>query len=304
MLMNIFNMLSSPLLSHIIVRALTVGVLVSLCASVLGVTMVLRRMSMIGDGLSHAGFGALAVATVLNVGGEYRMEISIPIVMLSAFILMRLSDRGKMGGDAAIAVMSTGMMTAGVIIFSMTTGYTSDMCSSLFGSASILTLTDKNLYLSIVLSVAVIILFLLFYTRIFSVTFDEQFSAATGVRADLYKIIISILISVTVVIGMNMIGAIMISALIVFPALTAMRICKSFRGVIITAAVYSVVCFMIGFVISCELAIPAGAAVVAVDLLAFTVTCAIKAICKRRAIYAVKREAYNATDTSGDSGKV
>lgn len=274
----IFEMLSSPVLLKIILRAAVVGVLVSLCASVLGVTMVLRRMSMIGDGLAHAGFGALAVATLLDSTGNYSMEISIPIVILVSILLMKLSEKSRVGGDAAIAVVSTGMITAGVLIFSFTTGYTADMCSSLFGSASILTLTDKDLYLSIGLTVLVVLMFLLFYNRIFAVTFDESFASATGLRADVYKFIISVLISVTVVVGMKMIGSVMISALIVFPALTAMRIKKSFRGVIVTAGVLSVICFIVGFILSCELALPAGASVVAVDLIVYASVSAISSL--------------------------
>ncbi len=280
--MNIIEMLSSPILFKIIFRAASVGVLVSLSASILGVTMVLRRMSMIGDGLAHAGFGALAVATLLDSTGNFTLEISIPIVMLTAFLLMHISERGKMGGDAAIAVVSTAMITTGVIIFSMTTGYTSDMCSSLFGSASVLTLTDKDLYLSISLSVAVILVFVLFYNRIFAVTFDENFAAATGIRAKAYNLLISALISVTVVVGMKMIGSVMISAIIVFPALTAMRVRKSFKGVIITAALHSVFCFVLGFVLACELDLPVGAAVVAVNLTVYVIVSALTSLVSRK----------------------
>lgn len=264
--MNIIEMLSSPVLFRIIVRAAAVGMLVSLSASVLGVTMVLRRMSMIGDGLAHAGFGALAVATLLDSSGNFTLEISIPIVMLTAFLLMHIAERGKMGGDAAIAVVSTAMITAGVLIFSLTTGYTADMCSSLFGSASVLTLTDKDLWLSVGLSVTVLLVFVLLYNRIFAVTFDETFAAATGVRAGVYNMLISALISVTVVIGMEMIGSVMISAIIVFPALTAMSVKKSFRGVILTAACHAALCFLVGFVLACENDLPVGASVVAVNL--------------------------------------
>ncbi len=264
--MTFIDMLLSPILFGIIVRAAAVGALVSLSASLLGVTMVLRRMSNIGDGLAHAGFGALAIATLLDATGKFTMEISIPIVMLTSFILMWLAERGIMGGDAAIAVVSTGMITVGVLIFSFTTGYTADMCSSLFGSASVLTLTDKDLYLSIGLSAVVIILFALFYSRIFAVTFDETFAAATGINARFYSMMISALTSVTVVVGLKLIGSVMISALIVFPALTAMRVCKSFRGVMVTAAGSSVLCFLLGFVVSCSLGLPVGASVVFVDL--------------------------------------
>lgn len=280
--MNIIEMLSSPILAEIILRAAVVGVLVSLSASVLGVTMVLRRMSMIGDGLAHAGFGALAVATLLDSTGNFTLEISIPIVMLTAFLLMHIAERGKMGGDAAIAVVSTAMITAGVLIFSFTTGYTADMCSSLFGSASVLTLTDKDLYLSIGLSVAVLLVFVLFYNRIFAVTFDENFAAATGVRAKVYNMMISALISVTVVIGMEMIGSVMISAIIVFPALTAMRIRKSFGGVILTAACHAVVCFALGFILACENDLPVGASVVAVNLIAYVTVSALTSLRNRK----------------------
>lgn len=276
--MTFVDMLFSPILFGIIVRAAIVGALVSLCASLLGVTMVLRRMSNIGDGLAHAGFGALAIATVLDATGEFTMELSIPIVMLTSFLLMWLAERGIMGGDAAIAVVSTGMITVGVLIFSFTTGYTADMCSSLFGSASVLTLTDKDLYLSIGLSVAVIAVFALFYNRIFAVTFDETFAAATGIKARFYSMMISALTSVTVVVGLKLIGSVMISALIVFPALTAMRICKSFRGVMLTAAVFSVLCFFFGFVISCSFGLPAGASVVFVDLSAYIAVSAFAAL--------------------------
>ncbi len=280
--MNIFEMLASPILFKIIVRAAAVGVLVSLSASVLGVTMVLRRMSMIGDGLAHAGFGALALATLLDATGKFSLEISIPTVMLTAFLLMRLAESGKMGGDAAIAVVSTGMMTAGVLMFSLTTGYTADMCSSLFGSASVLTLTDKDLWLSVALSVSVLIIFALFYNRIFAVTFDEKFAEATGVKVKLYNMLISALVAVTVVIGMEMIGSVMISAIIVFPALTAMKVKKSFRGVIVTAALHAVLCFMIGFVIACEFDVPVGASVVSVNLAVYVSVSAISSLVNRR----------------------
>ncbi|MCD7776079.1 MAG: metal ABC transporter permease [Firmicutes bacterium] len=256
----------------------------SICASVLGVTMVLRRMSMIGDGLAHAGFGALAVATLLDATGDYKMEISIPIVMAASLLLMYISERG-VGGDAAIAVVSTGMMTLGVLIFSFTTGYTADMCSSLFGSASILTVTNGELVLSLVLAAVVIIIFMLFYHKIFAVTFDESFAAATGIHTALYKVILSLLISVTVVVGMNLIGSVMISALIVFPALTAMKVSKSFGHVIAFATVMSVLCFVVGFVVSAELSLPVGASVVAVDIIVYAATAALTAVKNSRELH-------------------
>ena len=271
------ELLSDPTLSRILLRAAVVGALVSLAASMLGVTMVLRRMSMIGDGLAHAGFGALAVATLLGAG-DMDTEISIPIVMAASLLLFYISESGILGGDAAIAVVSTAMMTVGVLIFSFTTGYTADMCSSLFGSASILTITDGDLYLSIALAAVVAAVFIIFYTRIFAVTFDEKFCAAAGVRVWFYKMITAALISLTVVVGMKMIGSLMISALIVFPALSAMRFCKSFRSVLIAASTISVVGFLLGFFMSCELSTPAGASVVAVDLLIYVIISASTAI--------------------------
>ncbi len=276
--MAIFEMLENPILARILLRAAIVGAAVALSASVLGVTMVLRRMSMIGDGLAHSGFGALAVATLCGAG-DLETEVSVPIVMATALLLLLMSERGIMGGDAAVAVVSTGMMTAGVLIFSFTTGYTADMCSSLFGSASILTITDKDLFLSLALAAAVTVAFLLFYTKIFSVTFDETFSHAAGVNVWAYKLLTAALISVTVVVGMKLIGSLMISALVVFPTLTSMRICRSFGGVVVTAGVISVLCFLVGFLISCELALPAGASVVAVDLTVYVAVSAVTAIC-------------------------
>lgn len=275
--MTILELFKNPILTRILIRAAIVGVLVALSASVLGVTMVLKRMSMIGDGLAHAGFGALATATLLGAA-DFETEVSIPIVMATALLLMLISERGIMGGDAAVAVISTGMMTAGVLIFSFTTGYTADMCSSLFGSASILTITDRDLWLSVALAAAVIVVFSLFYTKIFSVTFDETFSFAVGVHVWVYKLVTAALIAVTVVVGMEMIGSLMISALVVFPSLTAMRVCRSFRGVVITAGVSSVVCFLVGFLISCEASLPVGASVVAVDLCVYVAVSAISAI--------------------------
>lgn len=292
--MTIFNLLSNPILSRIILRAAVVGALVALSASVLGVTMVLKRMSMIGDGLAHAGFGALAVATLCGAG-DFEMEVSIPIVMVTALFLMFLSERGVMGGDAAVAVISTGMMTAGVLIFSFTTGYTADMCSSLFGSASILTITNKDLLMSILLAAAVLILFVLFYTKIFAVTFDETFSWSVGIHVWVYKLIVAAMIAVTVVVGMEMIGSLMISALVVFPALTAMRICRSFRGVLVTAGICSVCCFFVGFIISCELALPAGASVVSVDLCLYVIVSAVTAVrtSRRRRMFIKENEAVS-----------
>ena len=281
------DLLSNPILVRILIRAAVVGAAVSLSSSVLGVTMVLRRMSMIGDGLAHAGFGALAMATLLGAG-DFKTEVSIPIVMATAMVLLYISERGVLGGDAAVAVVSTGMMTAGVLIFSFTTGYTADMCSSLFGSASILTITNGDLVLSLLLAAAVVIIFAVFFNRIFAVTFDEKFCAAAGIRVWAYKMLTAALIAVTVVVGMKLIGSLMISALVVFPALSSMKLCRSFRAVTVTAGIISVCGFALGFILSCAYSLPAGASAVAVDIVLYVAICVVTAIIdKRRKMRAV-----------------
>ncbi len=282
--MSIAEIFASPWLLTVIIKALVVGLLVSLCASLLGVSLVLKRYSMIGDGLSHVGFGALAVSTLLDLGTDFSLEISIPIVIIAAFIILRVSESSKMSGDSAIAMISTGSMAVGVLIYSFTSGYTTDVCNSLFGSASIITLTDKDLGLSIVLSVCVIALFALFYSRIFAVTFDETFAKATGIRAELYKMLLALLTAVTVVLGMRMLGSIMISALIVFPTLTAMRLCKTFKSVAVCAACVATICFIAGFAFSCICAVPAGASVVLANIVAFTVFAIISKIKEKRRV--------------------
>ena len=241
---------------------------VSLCAALLGVTLVLKRFSMIGDGLSHVGFGALAVSALLGLGQEMQMEFVLPVVTAVSFLLLHLTAKGRLKGDAAIAVISSSAMAIGVIIYNLNGGMTADACSSLFGSASVITLTDKDLIISLVLSITVLLLFTLLYRRIFAVTFDETFAAASGVAGAGYRAMIALLTSVTVVVGMKMMGAVMISALIIFPALTAMRLNKSFKGVVLTSAMVSVVCFLIGFFVACVMGLPTGPCVVVVNLLA------------------------------------
>lgn len=275
--MSFYEMFTNPFVTKIIMRALVVGVLVSLCAALLGVSLVLKRYSMIGDGLSHVGFGAMSLAPLLALLpgaaflADYSLEISIPVVIIAAFLLLRLSDRSKLNGDSAIAVVSTGAMAVGVIIYNFTTGITSDICSSLFSSASVVTITDKDMYLSVGLSVAVVAMFIFFYNRIFAVTFDETFSEATGGSPRGCKMMIALLTAVTVVLGIRMMGAIMISAVVVFPALTAMRVCKSFKSVIVFAALLSVADFLIGFFVACRFSFQTGPAVVLVNLVAFLV---------------------------------
>lgn len=247
-----------------LVRAVIVGLLVSLCASLLGVSLVLKRYSMIGDGLSHVGFGTLAVATA---AGLAPLAVSIPIVVLAAFLLLRISENSKIKGDAAIALISTGALAIGVIVISLTTGMNTDVCNYMFGS--ILAMSKSDVYLSVALSIVVLILFILFYNKIFAVTFDETFAQATGTKTGIYNMLIAFLTAITIVLGMRMMGAMLISSLIIFPALTAMRLCKKFKTVIICSAFISVICFFIGVVISYIYATPTGASVVAVNIAAF-----------------------------------
>ena len=254
------EMLSYPFL----VRALVVGILVSLCAALLGVSLVLKRYSMIGDGLSHVGFGALAIATALN---WTPLMVSVPVVVLAAFLLLRLSENSKIKGDAAIALISSSALAVGVMTVSLTTGMNTDVCNYMFGS--ILAMSISDVYLSIGLSAVVLILFIFFYNKIFAVTFDETFAKATGTRSGLYNMLIAFLTAITIVLGMRMMGALLISSLIIFPSLTAMRVCKRFRSVVISAGVLSVCCFFVGIVLSYVFATPTGASIVAVNLVLF-----------------------------------
>lgn len=269
-----FGVLSSiftdPYLQTILVRAVVVGVLVSLCASLLGVTLVLRRYSMIGDGLSHVGFGALALATALNLGNA-STAVSLPIVLVAAFLLMGLSEKRRMQGDAAIAVLSTGAIAIGTLLFRFSDNQYADICNSLFGTASMSTLSNTDMIVTIIVCALVLVLFLLFFTRIFSVTFDENFARATGVHVRLYSLLLAALTAVTVVIGMKMVGAIMVSGLIIFPALSAMRVSKRFSTVVITSAALALVCFAIGFVGSLALDVQPGPAIITVHVVVFLI---------------------------------
>ncbi|MBQ8808557.1 MAG: metal ABC transporter permease [Clostridia bacterium] len=258
-----------------IIRAIIVGIMVSLCSSVLGVSLVLKRYSMIGDGLSHVSFGALSVAAALNTAP---LAVSVPIVIIAAFFLLRLSENSSIGGDAAIAIFSSSALAAGIIITSMTTGINTDICNYMFGS--ILAMSQSDVYISIGLSIFVLILYLLFYNRIFAITFDEGFSRATGVRVDIYNMAVAVLTAITIVLGMRIMGALLISSLVIFPALSAMRVCKYFRGVIICAAILSVICFFMGVVLSYVLEIPVGASVVTVNLAVFLIVSMISRVRK------------------------
>ena len=247
-----------------IARAFLVGIPVALCAALLGVSLVLKRYSMIGDGLSHVGFGALAVAAALNLAP---LEVAIPIVVVAAFLLLRLSKNSKIKGDAAIAIISSSALAIGVIIATLNKGMNTDINSYLFGS--ILATTEQDAVLSLVLSAVVIVLFVFFYHKIFAVTFDESFARATGTRANIYNMVIALLTALTIVVGMRIMGTLLISSLIIFPALTSMRLCKTFRSVILCSAVLSVICFVVGMSASFLYETPTGASIVAANIAAF-----------------------------------
>ena len=256
----LIEMLSYPFL----VRALMVGVLVSLCAALLGTSLVLKRYSMIGDGLSHVGFAALACAYPFGFSPLY---ISIPVCIAAAFFLLQLKDSSKIKGDAATALMCSGALAVGIMVISLTTGMNTDVCNYMFGS--ILAMSSSDLYLSIVLGIAVLTLYVLFFNRIFAVTFDETFAGATGVNVRLYNMVIAILTAVTVVLGMRMMGTLLISSLIVFPSLTAMRVTRKFKVTVILSAFLAVFCFMTGLVFSYLHAVPTGACIVVTNIILF-----------------------------------
>ena len=262
--MNILQLFSYPFMQ----RALIAGVLVSLCAALLGVSLVLKRYSMIGDGLSHVSFGALAIAVALGVTPLW---FSIPVVILAAFLLLRVADDPRWNSDAAIAVMSASSLAVGILVISLTTGMTTDVDNYMFGS--VLAMTKTDVALAVVLCAAVLVLFILFYHKLFAITFDESFSRATGLKVNRYNTLLAILTALTIVLGMRMMGAMLISSLVIFPALTAMRLFRSFRGVVVCAAVTSVVCFCAGLTISFAFSTPVGATVVAANLTLFLLSC-------------------------------
>lgn len=252
--------------------ALVVGVLIALCSSLLGVTLVMKRYSFIGDGLSHVAFGAMAVATILNLSSDTLLVM--PVTILAATLLLKTGQNAKIQGDAAIAMLSVGSLALGYLVlnlFSASANITGDVCSTLFGSTSILTLTGEEVSLCIALSIVVILLFLLFYHRIFAVTFDENFAMATGVAADRYNLLIAVIIAVIIVLGMNLVGSLLISALVIFPALSAMRVIKNFKGVVICSAMISVFCAVAGLLLSILFSTPVGSTIVAADMVAFLV---------------------------------
>ena len=262
--------------------ALIVGVLISLCSSLLGVTLVLKRFSFIGDGLSHVAFGALSIATVLKINNT--MFLVLPLTILCTIIILAAGSKTKIKGDAAIAMISVSALAFGYLLvnlFSASANLSGDVCSTLFGSTSILTLTKAEVYLCAALSVIVVAVFVIFYNKIFAVTFDEDFAAASGTNAAAYNLLLAVIIAVIIVLAMNLVGSLLISALIIFPALSAMRHFRSFFSVTVCSAVLSVVCSVAGLLVSIVAGTPVGSTIVAADLAAFILFCAAGAVRKR-----------------------
>ena len=262
--------------------ALIVGVLIALCSSLLGVTLVLKRFSFIGDGLSHVAFGAMAIASVLNITNN--MLFILPVTVICAILLLRAGQNTRIKGDAAIAMISVGALAIGYLLmnlFSTSPNISGDVCSTLFGSTSILTLTKGEVWLCAILSIVVVAIFILFYNMIFAVTFDENFAKATGTRANAYNLLIAVVIAVIIVLAMNLVGSLLISALVIFPALSAMRLFKSFRSVTISAAVMSVISATAGILISILAGTPVGSTIVAVDIAVFLISYGIGRITGR-----------------------
>lgn len=286
-----FSTFTSPFLTTVLIYALLVGVMTGICASVLGVNLVLKRYSMIGDGLSHVGFLALAIAAVFGISGKAELYITVPVVLLAAFLLMWLSESGKLKGDAATAIVSVGTMAAGYIIFSIAGTGSGDVCAGLFG-ASILNITKTDLLSCIVFTVIVVAIYVLFYNRIFAVTFDEAFASSSGVNVKAFNLLLSALTAVTVVVGMKLIGAVMISAVIVIPAITSMRLFKTFRTVVIGSAIFSCLSFVLGFLFAVTFYIkksgghmvmlPVGATIVCFEIVVLLLVVAFKCIRKSK----------------------
>ncbi len=274
-----FNLIIEIFSYPFMVRAIVVGIPVALCAALLGVSLVLKRYSMIGDGLSHVSFGALAIASVLETAP---LLITIPVVMLAAFLLLRISENSKIQGDAAIAIISTGSLAIGILVVSLSSGINIDIVNYMFGS--ILALTNKDVWLTTGLSLSVLVLYILFYNRIFAVTFDENFARAIGTKAELYNMLIALLTAVTIVLGMRLMGVLLISSLIIFPSLTSMRLFKNFFSVVVSSAILSVFCFFSGIILSYVYATPAGASIVVMNIMLFLIFSIIKFVLEKNRV--------------------
>ncbi|MBR2411831.1 MAG: metal ABC transporter permease [Clostridia bacterium] len=264
--------LSSYMQYEFVQNALIVGVLIALCSSLLGVTLVLKRFSFIGDGLSHVAFGAMAVAGIVGLTNE--MILVLPITVIAAVVLLATGQNAKIKGDASLAMLSVASLGIGYLllnVFSSSGNVSGDVCTTLFGSTSILTLSKFDVWLCIAMSIIVILVFIFFYNRIFAVTFDETFTAATGTKASLYNLLIAIITAVIIVLAMNLVGSLLISALVIFPALSAMRVFKSFKSVVICSAAVSVICSLTGILVSILWSTPVGSTIVAIDIVVFIV---------------------------------
>ncbi len=281
MITKLSDLLSNPAIAEIIIDALIVGTLVSVCSALLGVSLVLKRYSMIGDGLSHVGYGALAIASAFGLSAGYTLEIAIPIVIIAAFFILKLGENSHINSDAAVAVISTGALAIGAVVFSLSGGTAADACSSLFGSASLITISNKDLIISLVLSAFTIGLYIVCYNRIFAVTFDENFSKATGIKVNLYNILIALLTAITIVVGMSLIGAILISGLIIFPPLSAMRLRSTFKSVAILSVIISIVCFILGFFAAIIFNLQIGPSVIIANLIFYIISVVIDKFIKR-----------------------
>ena len=262
--------------------ALIVGVLIALCSSLLGVTLVLKRFSFIGDGLSHIAFGVMAVATIFNLSSD--IILVMPVTIMTAILLLRTGQNTKIKGDAAIAMLSVGSLAVGYLIlnlFSTSANVSGDVCSTLFGSTSILTLTKGEVWVCIIMSIVVVFLFCFYYNKIFAVTFDEQFAKAIGVRVERYNLLIAVVTAIIIVLAMNLVGSLLISALIIFPALSSMRIIQSFKGVVICSAIISVCCAVSGMLVSILFSTPVGSTIVVANIIIFFISCIIEKILRR-----------------------
>lgn len=264
---------------NFVIYALIVGILIALCASLLGVTLVLKRYSFIGDGLSHVAFGAMAVATIMKLTNIN--IIVMPVTIIAAVLLLRTGNKSMLKGDAAIAMLSVTSLAFGYLLMNLFSGsanISGDVCSTLFGSTSILTLDSKEVWICIILSIVVITLYILFYNKIFAVTFDETFCDATGVSSKRYNLLIAVIVAIIIVLGMNLVGSLLISALIVFPALAAMRLSGTFKGVVVLSVIFSVICSLAGMLTSILYSTPVGATIVAMDLLCFIICSIIRKV--------------------------
>jgi zinc transport system permease protein len=274
--MSIFETLQFYLSYPFVRYALIVGTLIALCSALLGVILVLKRFSYIGDGLSHVAFGALAIATIFDLANTG--VVVMPVTIIAAILILRTGQNPKIHGDAAIAMLSVGSLAVGYLVmnlFSTSSNISGDVCSTLFGSTSILTLTKAEVLLCIVMSIIVVAVFIVFYNRIFAITFDENFARATGVNASAYNMLIAIITAIIIVLAMNLVGSLLISALVIFPASSAMRVVKNFKGVVIYSAVISVCCALFGIVMSILFSTPVGATIVVANILVFFVNCVI-----------------------------